>query len=223
MKYNIKKLLINNFDVYEDNKLPGRSYFIPYTDKKVLSEKTAINERFGSDLVTVLSGEWNFKYYKQISRLPSIIDTENMIGSNFDSFKLCDMKLRLKAAKNHAALSAASSLSELSGAPFISWGEQSNMHKILIKVCDRAGFFPNIVASAFQEICSALPKNLQSKTVQLMFTSQPTISVSTKNTATNFSLMPKMSRVKIQEFIERKYNKSPENFGALFCQIGIYL
>ena len=76
MKYNIKKLLINNFDVYEDNKLPGRSYFIPYTDKKVLSEKTALDERFGSDLVTVLSGEWNFKYYKQISRLPNIIDTE---------------------------------------------------------------------------------------------------------------------------------------------------
>ena len=76
MKYNIKKLLINNFDVYEDNKLPGRSYFIPYTDKKVLGEKTALNERYESDLVTVLSGEWNFKYYKQISRLPNIIDTE---------------------------------------------------------------------------------------------------------------------------------------------------
>lgn len=76
MKYNIKKLLINNFDVYEENKLPGRSYFIPYTDKKVLGEKTAINERYGSDLVTVLSGEWGFKYYKQISRLPNIIDTE---------------------------------------------------------------------------------------------------------------------------------------------------
>lgn len=77
MKYNIKKLLINNFDVYEENKLPGRSYFIPYTDKKILSEKTALDERYNSDLVTVLSGEWNFKYYKQISRLPNVIDTDN--------------------------------------------------------------------------------------------------------------------------------------------------
>ena len=76
MKYNIKKLLINNFEVYEENKLHGRSYFIPYSDKEVLSKKTALDERYGSDLVSVLSGEWNFKYYKQISRLPNIIDTD---------------------------------------------------------------------------------------------------------------------------------------------------
>ncbi len=79
MKYQIKKLLINNFDVYEENKLPGRSYFIPYGDKDVLKGKTATDERFGSDMVTVLSGEWEFKYYKQISRLPNIIDTENIV------------------------------------------------------------------------------------------------------------------------------------------------
>lgn len=79
MKYQIKKLLINNFDVYEENKLPGRSYFIPYSDKEILSKKTALDERFGSDMVSVLSGEWDFKYYKQISRLPGIIDTENIV------------------------------------------------------------------------------------------------------------------------------------------------
>ena len=78
MKYQIKKLLINNFDVYEENKLPGRSYFIPYSDKETLSSKTALDERFGSDMVNVISGEWDFKYYKQISRLPGIIDTENI-------------------------------------------------------------------------------------------------------------------------------------------------
>ena len=79
MKYQIKKLLINNFDVYEENKLPGRSYFIPYGDKEVLNSKTAVDERFGSEMVTVLSGEWEFKYYKQISRLPNIIDTDNIV------------------------------------------------------------------------------------------------------------------------------------------------
>ena len=82
-----------------------------------------------------------------------IIDTGNMIGSNFDSFRLCDMKLRLKAAKSYAVMTAATSLSELSLAPFISWGEQSNMHKILIEVCNRAGFFPNIVASSNDRDC----------------------------------------------------------------------
>lgn len=85
MKYNIKKLLINNFDFYEENKLPGRSYFIPYSDKEALSKKTALDERYGSDMVSVLSGEWNFKYYKQISRLPNVIDTDT---TTFDSVKV---------------------------------------------------------------------------------------------------------------------------------------
>ena len=82
-----------------------------------------------------------------------IIDAENTIGSHFDSFRLCDMKLHLKVAKSHAALTAASSLSELSCAPFISWGEQSNMHKILLSVCERAGFSPNIVAISNDRDC----------------------------------------------------------------------
>ena len=78
MKYQIKKLLINNFDYYEENKLPGRSYFIPYTNKDELSKKSALNERYGSDMVSILSGEWEFRYYEQISRLPNIIDTDNI-------------------------------------------------------------------------------------------------------------------------------------------------
>lgn len=78
MKYQIKKLLINDFDVYKENKLNYRSYFIPYKDKALLAEKTVLNERYESDSVNVLSGEWEFKFYEKISRLPSIIDTDNI-------------------------------------------------------------------------------------------------------------------------------------------------
>lgn len=78
MKYQIKKLHINNFDVYYQNRLSARSYFIPYRDKELLSKKTALDERYGSDMVSVLSGEWKFKYYKKISRLPSTIDTDSI-------------------------------------------------------------------------------------------------------------------------------------------------
>ena len=85
MKYQIKKLHINNFDVYEENKLTARSYFIPYSKKGKLLEQTALTERFNSDLVTVLSGEWNFKFYEKISRLPANIDTEKM---NFDKVQV---------------------------------------------------------------------------------------------------------------------------------------
>ncbi len=78
MNYRINKLLINNFDVFGENKLAGRSYFIPYKSKDAVMDKTALTERYESDSVNVLSGEWEFKFYEKISRLPSVIDTDNL-------------------------------------------------------------------------------------------------------------------------------------------------
>lgn len=78
MKYQIKKLEANNFSVFEQNKLPGRAYAIPYRDSAKLLAQDALTERFESDLVTVLSGEWQFRYYEKISRLPTHIDTEKL-------------------------------------------------------------------------------------------------------------------------------------------------
>lgn len=78
MKYQIKKLEANNFDLFEQNKLPGRVYAIPYRDKEALLRQSALTERYESDLVTVLSGEWQFRYYEKISRLPTHIDTEKV-------------------------------------------------------------------------------------------------------------------------------------------------
>ena len=78
MKNQIKKLEANNFDLFEQNKLPGRVYAIPYRDKEALLRQSALTERYESDLVTVLSGEWQFRYYEKISRLPTHIDTEKV-------------------------------------------------------------------------------------------------------------------------------------------------
>ncbi len=85
MKYQIKKLHINNFDIYEENKLAARSYFIPYGKKSKLLEQSVSTERYNSDIVTVLSGDWKFKYFERISRLPGNIDTEKM---NFDTVQV---------------------------------------------------------------------------------------------------------------------------------------
>ncbi len=82
MKYRISKLHINNFSVFEENRLEARSYFIPYTGRKELSAQTVLSERYSSDMVTVLSGEWKFRYYPKISRLPTTIDTDSQ---DFDS------------------------------------------------------------------------------------------------------------------------------------------
>ena len=78
MKYQIKKLEVNNFDVFEQGKIQGRSYFIPYGSKELLEKQNALSKRYESDLVTVLSGDnWNFKYFEKLSRLPVNIDTQS--------------------------------------------------------------------------------------------------------------------------------------------------
>ncbi|MCM1365071.1 MAG: hypothetical protein NC122_08330 [Faecalibacterium sp.] len=79
MKYQIKKLDVNNFSVFEQGKLAARSYFIPYENRAVLEQQSALTERFNSDMVTVLSGDdWKFKYYEKLSRLPSNLDTDKL-------------------------------------------------------------------------------------------------------------------------------------------------
>ncbi len=85
MKYQIKKLRINDFDVFEQNKLAGRSYFIPYGDKERLLGQSSLTERYSSDKVTVISGDWKFRYFEKISRLPAVIDTDTM---NFDDIRV---------------------------------------------------------------------------------------------------------------------------------------
>lgn len=86
MKYQIKKLEINNFSVYEQGKLKARSYFIPYENRKLLEKQNSVTERYNSDMVTVLSDDdWKFKYYEKLSRLPSNLDTDKL---NFDIIKV---------------------------------------------------------------------------------------------------------------------------------------
>lgn len=85
MKYQIKKLLVNNFDVYEENKLPARSYFIPFSSQEKASQAQVLTKRYISDQVSVISGEWKFRYYDKISRLPGNIDTEK---NSFDTINV---------------------------------------------------------------------------------------------------------------------------------------
>lgn len=82
-----------------------------------------------------------------------VIDRDNGDNLDYASFKLCDIKLRFKAARGSASYFKASRLSDLTDAPFISWGESSNMHKILIKACQKAGFYPNVVTVSNDKDC----------------------------------------------------------------------
>ncbi len=85
MKYGINKTNFNDFSVFEINKLEGRAYAIPYSSKDTLMKTVFKKERVSSDMVRLLSGEWDFKYYASNSELPDEIDTDSVA---FDKIKV---------------------------------------------------------------------------------------------------------------------------------------
>ena len=76
MRYAVNTTHYRDFDTFEVNRLPGRAYAIPYSDKQTLRNTPFEKERTGSDQVRVLSGEWDFKYYDDIADLPETLDTD---------------------------------------------------------------------------------------------------------------------------------------------------
>lgn len=78
MEYSIKRTLHTDFSIFEENKLDARSYFIPFSSVKKLTKTDYKNERYKSDRVTMLSGEWDFAYFEKLSLVPDSIDTEKM-------------------------------------------------------------------------------------------------------------------------------------------------
>ena len=78
MKYKIKRNLHTDFSVFEENKLPARSYFIPFSSAEKVQKTDYKSERYNSDRVTMLSGEWDFAYYEKLSLVPVIFDTDEV-------------------------------------------------------------------------------------------------------------------------------------------------
>lgn len=76
MRYAVNTPHYRDFDTFEVNRLPGRAYAIPYSDRETLQNTPFADERTGSDQVRVLSGEWDFKYYADLADLPQELDTD---------------------------------------------------------------------------------------------------------------------------------------------------
>ena len=85
MKYSIKPLNINNIEIFEENKLSPRSYFIPYKSRKKLEKTDSLTNRYKSDTVNVLSGNWDFCFFKKISEMPLDFDSDELA---FDRIKV---------------------------------------------------------------------------------------------------------------------------------------
>ncbi|MBQ8766227.1 MAG: hypothetical protein IJZ16_05425 [Clostridia bacterium] len=78
MKYTINTTNFRDFNVAEINKFSPRAYFIPYSSKENLCEQNVLTERYNSDMVTVLNGEWDFKYYEKDMLIPKDFYTDRI-------------------------------------------------------------------------------------------------------------------------------------------------
>ena len=78
MKYRINQTNYHTGTVYEVNKLPARSYFIPYLDRASADGVSLSRKRYESPLVQCLNGEWDFRFYPRPGELPHVLDTEQV-------------------------------------------------------------------------------------------------------------------------------------------------
>ena len=84
MIYCINRENYHRFDVMEVNKLPPRSYFIPFEDRVQADAATLLNKRYDSPKVTCLNGVWDFKFYPQPALLPAVLDTDRIAFDTMD-------------------------------------------------------------------------------------------------------------------------------------------
>ena len=78
MKYIINRGNFRQFDIAEINKLSPRAYFIPYASKEKLLAQDVLTERYNSSMVTLLNGEWDFKYYEKDMLIPNEFYTDRV-------------------------------------------------------------------------------------------------------------------------------------------------
>lgn len=78
MKYIINRSNFRQFDIAEINKLSPRAYFIPYDSKETLLAQNVLTERYNSPMVTLLNGEWDFKYYEKDMLIPNEFYTDRI-------------------------------------------------------------------------------------------------------------------------------------------------
>lgn len=78
MNYLINRENFRKFEISEIGKLSPRAYFIPYSSKEALDAQSVLTERYNSDKVRILSGEWDFKYYDKDMLIPNSFYTERV-------------------------------------------------------------------------------------------------------------------------------------------------
>lgn len=78
MKYTFNLTNHCDFNTVEKGRLAPRAYFVPQRTLEEAKRADFRTERRESGLVTLLSGEWDFKYYKKKSKLPKTFDSSKV-------------------------------------------------------------------------------------------------------------------------------------------------
>ena len=84
MRYRINKTNYHSFDILQVNKLPARSYFIPFSGRSLADAVGIQEKRYRSDKVRCLSGTWDFKFYPRPAELPDVMHTDTVKFDTID-------------------------------------------------------------------------------------------------------------------------------------------
>ncbi len=82
--YQMNKTNYHDLNIYEVNKLPARSYFIPYETREAEQGVDLLKKRYQSRKVTCLNGDWNFKFYANPKDFPDTLDVANVAWDTID-------------------------------------------------------------------------------------------------------------------------------------------
>lgn len=84
MQYTLNATNHHTFSIFEVNRLPARSYFIPYPDRKSADAAAPLEKRYCSPKVQCLNGQWDFKFYPRPTELPTLLDTDQVAFDKID-------------------------------------------------------------------------------------------------------------------------------------------
>lgn len=108
--------------------------------RKITDKIIKFNDLF-PECIFKISFNFNETEYEEYD---VIIDEESECYSNYRKFEFYTTRLRIKCSENNPMLGRRVLMKQLRDATFISMGEESNLHKILIGACRQAGFTPKI-------------------------------------------------------------------------------
>ena len=73
--YNIIKDNYSRVEIFEENKLKPRSYFIPFSSRKKAETTDIKDRRRESNKIVLLNGEWDFAFFNKFSDVPKNFDS----------------------------------------------------------------------------------------------------------------------------------------------------